>query len=337
MLKQDIEDNDVHQAYLMSLMRGHFDTKRDEDGMQDWLKLMKLGCFGKEFLMYGVAYSDGAGKAYRTSGNVNNLYRFIKYSGVEGYYPTPIICNAQRRFAPSGLEDDIKKMLKKETAFILREMYNEQYFFSMERLGKISANNEAYQLLIQMMEYLDGRYIRSELELFEGLLLECVNRKVLTIEKYSEFALWLKDVYKQMEDDIIMEGRHEKTLSGFAFKKKSGKIGFFEDAFLQTTYEKHEAYEMQGVLVTPIFERTYWLKEMGEFSQIKKDFKIHLEECFDEHYWKIYDQILHFHTPIKKQLYLEELDGVQKKCSEKAFQNIIRYGRRWGVVDYVGI
>ena len=75
----------AEQEKLIKYMQGYFDTKRDEDGMMNFVKLMNLGCFGKEFHAYGIAYEDEYGPAYRVSGNVSNLYEFIKYSGVDGY------------------------------------------------------------------------------------------------------------------------------------------------------------------------------------------------------------------------------------------------------------
>ena len=78
---------EAYNDYLYKFMSGYFATKRDEDGMQDWVKLMNLGCFGKEFHIYALAYEDERGRAYRASGKAENLFNFAKMSAVYGYYP----------------------------------------------------------------------------------------------------------------------------------------------------------------------------------------------------------------------------------------------------------
>jgi hypothetical protein len=323
----------AEQEKLLKYMQGYFDTKRDEDGMMNFVKLMNLGCFGKEFHAYGVAYEDEEGTAYRVSGKVSNLYEFVKYSGVDNYYPTQVLCNVQRKTSPGGYEKEIQKMMKKETALRLRETYNAQYFQSMRLLGMIPANNEAMVLLSEMQEYLDGRYIESELELFEGILLTAVNRKVLNTMQYHLFADWLADVRQQMQSDIIEKGNYEKTMSAFSYRDCNGRIGFFTDAYLSATYEAQERYELNGFTVTPVYVKKYWMRNTNEFFFVKKQFEQHIRECFDDNYWRHYHTLLQLSTPVSPELYLEQKTIVQNNCSDSAYRSFLRYGRRWGAEE----
>lgn len=143
---------DAYDEFMKDFIQGYYDTKRDEDGMADFVKLLNLGCFGQEFHIYGIAYEDEIGPAYRVSGKALNLFEFSKYCGVDGIYPTPVFSNLQRRISPSGSEDIIKTILKKETAQELKLQYNSTYFAAMHELGKITANNEAYELLSNVRE-----------------------------------------------------------------------------------------------------------------------------------------------------------------------------------------
>ena len=43
-----------------------------------------------------------------------------------------------------------------------------------------------------------------------------LNDKLLTANAYLEFADWLKDVRKQLENDIKSKGRYVKVMSGFS-------------------------------------------------------------------------------------------------------------------------
>ena len=323
--------NDAYEEFMKDFVQGYYDTKRDEDGMADFVKLLNLGCFGREFCIYGMAYEDDLGPAYRASGKATNLFEFAKYCGVQGVYPTPVFANMQRRISPSGTEDMIKNLLKEETARALKEKYNAVYFQAMHTLGKIGANNEAYELLSRMRDYLDGRYVESEIDLFEGLLLEAVNAKLLTTNSYLEFADWLKDVRKQLENDIKSKGRYEKVMSGFSYRDEKGNIRHFSDAFLQTTYETREEYELKGYQVTPVYVKKYWTREASEFIKVRKEFDVHLKECLDADYWKLLDEIKAMPSAVPVEVYEEQKQIVKEHCSDAAYQNVVRYGRRWNV------
>ena len=322
---------DAYEEFMKDFIQGYYDTKRDEDGMADFVKLLNLGCFGREFCVYGMAYEDEAGPAYRASGKALNLYEFARTCGIEGIYPTPVFSNLQRRISPAGTEDMIKNILKKETAAELKKKYNSTYFDAMHVLGKIGANNEAYALLSRMQDYLDGRYVESEIDLFEGLLLEAVNDKLLTTNAYLEFADWVKDVRKQLENDIKSKGRYEKVMSGFSYRDEKGSIKYFTDAFLQTSYETREEYELKGYQVTPLYVKKYWTREASEFIKVKKEFETHIRECLDADYWQLLDEIKAMPSAIPKDVYEAQKAIVKEQCSEIAYQNVVRYGRRWNI------
>ena len=322
---------DAYAEFMKDFVQGYYDTKRDEDGMADFVKLLNLGCFGKEFCVYGIAYEDALGVAYRASGKALNLHEFARSCAIEGIYPTPVFINLQRRMSPAGSEDMIKNILKKETAGELKKIYNHTYFDAMHTLGKIGANNEAYDLLDRMRDYLDGRYVESEIDLFEGLLLEAVNDKLLTVNSYLEFADWLKDVRKQLENDIKSKGRYEKVMSGFSYRDENGVIKYFTDAFLQTSYETREEYELKGYQVTPLYVKKYWTREASEFIKVRKEFESHIKECLDADYWKLLDEIKAMPSAIPVDVYEAQKQIVKEHCSEVAYQNVVRYGRRWNV------
>ena len=325
---------DAYAEFMKDFVQGYYDTKRDEDGMADFVKLLNLGCFGKEFCVYGMAYEDALGVAYRASGKALNLHEFARTCAIEGIYPTPVFTNLQRRMSPAGSEDMIKNILKKETAGELKKIYNHTYFEAMHTLSKIGANNEAYDLLDRMRDYLDGRYVESEIDLFEGLLLEAVNDKLLTVNSYLEFADWLKDVRKQLENDIKSKGRYEKVMSGFSYRDENGVIKYFTDAFLQTSYETREEYELKGYQVTPLYVKKYWTREASEFIKVRKEFESHIKECLDADYWKLLDEIKAMPSAIPVEVYEAQKQIVKDNCSEVAYQNMVRYGRRWNVDNH---
>lgn len=47
--RNELKREQAYQEYMLDLVKGYYDTKRDEDGMAEFKKLLDLGCFGKEF------------------------------------------------------------------------------------------------------------------------------------------------------------------------------------------------------------------------------------------------------------------------------------------------
>ena len=146
-----------------------------------------------------------------------------------------------------------------------------------------------------------------------------------------EFADWLKDVRKQLENDIKSKGRYEKVMSGFSYRDDKGNIKHFTDAFLQTSYETREEYELKGYQVSPLYVKKYWTREASEFIKVRKEFDMHIKECYDEHYWKLLDEMKAMPSAIPVEVYEAQKQIVKEHCSEVAYQNVVRCGRRWNV------
>ena len=108
-----------------------------------------------------------------------------------------------------------------------------------------------------------------------------------------------------------------------------GECRFFNDAFLQTTYETKQKYEMAGKIVTPIYERHYWLNDMSELKTVKRDFDEHLKAFFDESFWQVYGEISALPGVLDTEIYEKEVAKVREQCSGSAYANFTRYGLRW--------
>ena len=81
-----------------------------------------------------------------------------------------------------------------------------------------------------------------------------------------------------------------------------------------------------------MYVQKYWLKEMRQFITTKKAFEEHIRECFDENYWAIFQEIKNLPGAISAEMFAKQAVIVKENCSEQAYQNLIRYGRRWGAV-----
>ena len=318
---------------LMNSASMYFENNKDLMAASDFEAAMKLGCFDKEFTYYGVAYFEESGRiAYRISSQRRRLYQFVRDSAVANRYPTPVIRYMKRCPAPSGHEDRIKIETKIEAARKIRSLYNATFFQALKVVSNTQPSNQAYELLQEQQGVLEGEYDESKLRLFENLVRVAVESKQLTFMAAMEFAAWLKDVRKQMEDDIVAKGPYKKELSGFAYQGEDGRIKYYYDAKLEVTCEAEAEYHRKRVFHTPVFQKEYWLKDTGAFFMAKKDFEKELQMLLSEDYRDLVRTIKSLPAVIDVKIFSEQAEVVKNKCSKEAFDTFLSYGYRWNLL-----
>lgn len=326
--KADQYAQQQYNKYIFNLVKGIFDTQRDENGMQSFHQLEKLGCFGKEYCVYGIAYEDMEGIAYRVSTKNMNLYDFVDESYLENIYPTSIYCLQERKMTPSGLGQQIMELEKKEVARKLQGAFNEQYFKGLKKIVDVAPNDSALDVLEKECDALYGVYSKDRLEAFEGLLVEAMKMKRLTLNTYYHFDSFIKDMKNQMEDDIQAKATYEKNLSGFSYLTANGSIKYCVNAFSPTTYSLREEHELNGALVSPVVRRKFWLQNMGDFAKVKTRFLESLKKMYGEAYWNNIKKI-HSQVPvITLNEIVQDIEKIRTEGSDLAYKNYMKYVRR---------
>lgn len=311
----------------------YFENNKDLMAANDFEAAMKLGCFDKEFTYYGIAYLEESGRvAYRISSQRARLYRFIYEATTYNIFPTPIVRFMERCPAPSGHEDQIKVAVKKETAKKIRDKYNQKFFHALKLLSDVSPSNRAYDLLKDQQDSLEGEYDESKLRLFESLMHVAVESKQLLITAELEFEKWLKDMRKQMEDDIIEKGPYKKVLSGFAYQEENGNMKYYYDAKPEVTYEAEAEYQKKGIFHTPVFQKEYWLKDTGAFFETKNEFTQEMKGLFSSEYLMMLKEIKLMPSVIAPSMFEQQLDYVKNNCSQEAYDTFVSYGYKWNVI-----
>ena len=92
---------------------------------------------------------------------------------------------------------------------------------------------------------------------------------------------------------------------------------------------RQEKNELKGYQVTPLYIKKYWTREASEFIKVRKEFEAHIKECLDADYWKLLDAMKAMPSAISADVYKEQKQIVRENCGEVAYQNVLRYGRRW--------
>lgn len=317
---------------LLNSASMYFENNKDLMAANDFETAMKLGCFDKEFTYYGVGYLEVSGKvAYRISSQRGRLYQFIRESAGHNIYPTPVVRYMKRCPAPSGHEEQIKVEAKRETAGKIRSLYNRTFFEALKPLSDISPSNRAYNLLKEQQDMLEGEYDESKLRLFENLVHVAVESKQLTIMAELEFDEWLKDIRKQMEDDIVAKGPYKKILTGFAYRGSTDSVKYYYDAKPEVTFEAEAEYQKRRIFHTPVFQKEYWLKDTSAFFKVKKKFEQEMQAYLSEEYWNLLREIKAMPSVIDLSLFEEKAEQVKLECSEEAYNTLLSYGYRWNL------
>lgn len=330
--RQSYEDMQGKNQAIQASASMYFENNKDLMAAADFESAMKLGCFDKEFTYYGTAYIDDTGEVcYRISAQQKRLQEFVRTSVWQGYYPTPIMRYLSRRPAPSGHDENIKRIVKKETAQKIQKQYSATYFQALKQLSDVSPSNLAYPLLETERARLEGLYDAEQLQLFGGLIQLAADSKVLTLAAAMTLQQWLLDVEKQMEVDIIAKGQYKKVLSGFAYEDERGNLQYFYDAKSEVTNEEKAKQDRRGVFCTPVFVQEYWLRDMSLFPDVRRQFVAHLKELFAGGYLELYRAVKALPSVISWEQFAEQCKLVRENCSEEAYQTFLSYQYRWNI------
>lgn len=256
---------------------------RDIQCGHSFLKLYELGCFAEEFIVYGCSYLEKGKVYYIISSNPEKICQVVADSVIENRSCSPIMKKAYQQKVASGTKEDIKQKIMLDMATEISKIYGKEYFES-ERTWLERSPNSSAKLLLELKKHeLTGCFDKPQLMLFEGLCREALRLKVLERHIYDEFDRWLKHVYRQMEDDVIEKNKFNRELSGFAYEKNN-QIKYFFDANKINTVEKREQFIHGKIFVTPILTKEYNFSELNQLADIRKDFKVYLEQMLNDQY-----------------------------------------------------
>ena len=256
---------------------------RDVECGLDYARLYELGCFDREFVVYGVCYWQNGSTHYLVSENPEKIYKFVNASMLDECYCSDVLKRVVQHNVASGTEDIVKKEIMLDMAKELHEQYGASYFEKMRSWIEKIPSDAAYGMLLQQQDTLQGCFDRIKIELFEQLCYQALEHKTLTRARYDEFQRWIKHIYKQMEDDIIEKDKFKRDFAGFAYKE-SKQIKFFFDANIVNVWEKKFEKKKNGYFVTPILCHQYWISAINKIPQIRQKFKDMLKTYIDEEY-----------------------------------------------------
>ena len=310
----------------------YLDNNKDIKIASDFNTALKLGCFDQEFVYYGIGYMENGTVKYKVSSNKINLQMFYMQSTQNDIYSTNIIRYDKLCPVPSGKEEATKLQLKKQTAEVVREKYNKIFFSILENVSHIPPSDNAYELLKECQEHLEGEYDYARIRLFEQLVQIAVNSKCLTIRKMVVFQAWIKEQYKQLENDLIRTtGYYKKSLYGFAYKDDKHKVHYFYDAAEHVVNDVYIEKQMQGIICSPIHRKKIVINSMNLFREEKQKFQDEMHILLGEEYLDLVCKIKEMPSIIDEEVFNKKCNMIKQYCSEEAYQTFLGYGFLWNI------
>lgn len=304
---------------------------RDVQCSQDVAKMAELRRFDGEHILYGCAYLEEGKVKYRVSSRDKEIYEYVEKSAANGIYPTPVMSLLQRCPTPSGREEDIKQKVKLQLAKDMKKRYDKSFFLALEPFTKVSASNDAFDLLLEIRDQLEGLFDEGKLQIFEGLVQMAFEAKVLSENSYEQMRAWLKKIRVQMEDDVVIKNAFERTLYGIGYEK-NGELAYSFDAQKTTISAQKATLEQNKVLCSPIFAKTYWFAGFDEFKELKAHYLTELKEIMDPAYFELLKTIKAFPSVIDQKAFEEKLEEVKASCQPEAVVAFATYGYRWNAL-----
>lgn len=294
-------------------------------------KMAELGKFDREFTVYGCAYQEDKKILYRISEDEETIQHFCEKSKKKGIYPTMLMSHGQITGVPSGMEDSIWQEEQRNLGYMLERSYRDVFLNLLNQLGNRSAMNGAYPVLQRWQDALEGRFRRDWQRIFDCFLEESFLTKQLSVEKYAELKRWSVSNWKQMEDDIVIKDIYERIMYGFLYEM-NGTIQIKYDAQYAKIYRKRQALLCQGLLVTPIYNETFWMKTFSEFPQIKAKFEQQLKKLL-EPCLSFMHQVAQLPPFIPVEEFAEIYATVKENGTPQEIDTLKLYGYQWNCLN----
>lgn len=285
---------------------------RDLKCSMDIAEMAALGKFEQEFIVYGCCYVEQGKTMYRVSTQAIDIYRFWERCLEKDIYPSPVIRLLNRVLVPSGMQESYLFQTRIRLARKIQAMYPQQFLFDFMHTAVAQSNDSAAALFYQLQQQMIGCFDRDILQLVEGLIVYAYQQKKLKQQTYQDLQQWVNDLYRQMEDDVVMKQNFQRTFFGFAYYDARQKLHYYTNAQESDVYEKREALLCQGILPTPIVQKTYYYVQQPDLRTVKEAFVQQMERWLDEEYWQ----------------YLTEINRKPAVVSQTQYQKLLQYAER---------
>lgn len=246
---------------------------RDMQCGLDVARMVELGRYGEEFLVYGFSWMEDGRRYYYLSSDGMQTYRTAWQKKLAHQWTTPVESYLLRQTVPSGRRQDLYQETKLMLGKQLEKQYSCQFFSLVADTAAEKRESDAFAVLQSIQRQLEGGFDRDRLTYFQSLVESVLIAKKITTNQYEQLQRWLQKNFKQMENDIFPEEQYDKTFGGFCYRKPKGKWKVYVNAQPGDVFKEWENCMKMGMQVFPIFWKRYSFASMSEGRQLRDVFK----------------------------------------------------------------
>ena len=307
-------------------------ARRDLVVANDIAEMAALGWFPHEFIVYGCSYVQDGIQYYKVSSQDTELHHFKEECLKQNIYVSPIVELLNRVSVPSGMQEEYMLRTKIKLAKQLQTDFVSDWMQQFSQFAEHEGNDSAAALLFDLKDKLIGCFEREVLDLCAPIIDYAFYQKKLKIETYQELKNWLKYVYSQMEDDVVIRKNFKRIFYGFAYKTDTGQIRYITNASESEVRKRKEDLYCKGISSTPILQKTYYFENQPNLASVRDQFLAVLKQWMDEEYWWYLETIdaLPVAVSVTQMEQLEQAIPAGQTMLQKQMQY---YRSLWGMTD----
>lgn len=306
---------------------------RDVSSAEMVRKLAEMNCFEQECTVYGYSWQRKNGKRmYSMSEDELLIQQAFENHLQEGCGMTPVQRWTTRAIVKEETKEDLFLYFKLQLAKQLKNDFNEVYFDCLRELQGWPSDNQAEELLLLWQEEIDGYFDEEELLLFSGAVNYAYVTKHLPVWRYQQLEKWIKLTRKQMMRKMHVHDNFDRTFYGVAYLNgTTGKYQFICNANDKALYNRVKELDQQGILHTPVYQKTYWYSRSNDLSTVRKKFETDIRALMNETYLKRITALQSLPSAIPVALWNTCLEQVKSQCSDAALEGLLYWGKRWNI------
>ena len=177
---------------------------------------------------------------------------------------------------------------------------------------------------------MEGLFEADELQLYELMVRQSCQKK-LVVDKHRQQAWdWLEKNRNQMEDDIVIKEKNERTFYGILYLKADGTYGNKINLELERVMQEKITLEHDGVLVSPVLHKTFWYSEPQQLPLLRGRFTDWMKALAGNRLKEMLKQLQSFTAPVSAAVYQQMLAKAEQLPGESQYA-MQWYSRVWNV------
>lgn len=291
-------------------------------------KLADMDCFAREYVVWGFGWLEDGRLQWCAGEDARLLRRSYEARLLAGAAVTPFDSSITRTVLSEENLSDGLLLLRLRLLKQLRNTYGHVYFEALQALRVCSADDQAYPLLRDWQDEIDGYFEGDDLALFEGAVREAVLRGHLYDSHAQQLLSWSRQARTQNEKGNASSDQYVRTFCGCALTVDGQHWQWLGNANEEVFWNQLDERLTNGAWHTPVWRKTLWFHRMDELPDVRKRFMDNFKQVADSRYLERMSSLEALPSHVPEPLWQTWLETVQKSCSSTAQQGFLRISRQ---------